>query len=265
MAWWSEVVALAVFFAAYALYGVYVAAGAAVVLAAADLGWATWRRQPLSTLHLLGAGLIILFGSLTVLFHNEAFIKVKPTLLYWAIVAVLVHRLVRNRASASTSAAASAAASAASAPTSPYIVQQMIAQSPEFIVTNPAVWRAVDAAWAGFFAVLGALNWAVAATASTDAWVRFKVFGVTAALAAAFVVQTVALHAANEYDLLADIEAAQQRRRAAAESGPAVDGHGGHGAGGAGVGFGFGVGVGVSAYIHDASSSVKAAHHVDPA
>ena len=256
MAWWSEVVALAVFFAAYALYGVYVAAGAAVVLAAADLGWATWRRQPLSTLHLLGAGLIILFGSLTVLFHNEAFIKVKPTLLYWAIVAVLVHRLVRNRASAG------AASASASAPTSPYIVQQMIAQSPEFIVTNPAVWRAVDAAWAGFFAVLGALNWAVAATASTDAWVRFKVFGVTAALAAAFVVQTVALHAVNEYDLLADIEAAQQRRRAAAESGPAVDGHGGHGAGGVA---GVGVGVGVSAYIHDASSSVKAAHHVDPA
>lgn len=39
------------------------------------------------------------------------------------------------------------------------------------------VWRTLNHAWAGFFALLGALNLYVAAHFPTDTWVNFKLFG----------------------------------------------------------------------------------------
>ena len=40
-----------------------------------------------------------------------------------------------------------------------------------------AVWRRVNLMWAGFFLALGTLNVYVIYNFSTDAWVRFKLFG----------------------------------------------------------------------------------------
>ena len=39
------------------------------------------------------------------------------------------------------------------------------------------VWRRLLASWIGFFAVMGAINLAVAFNFSTETWVNFKLFG----------------------------------------------------------------------------------------
>jgi intracellular septation protein len=186
--WTGELVAVGLFVGVYVVAGVYAAAASAVLLAGGQLAWAAWRRHPLSSLHTLGLGLVVVFGTLTVLFHNDAFIKAKPTLLYWAVAAVLAARVLRGRGG-------------------PYLIEQAVPPTREFRISNPRVWRAVDAAWAIFLIALGATNWAVAAHASTDAWVSFKLFGVTSALAAAVLAQSCVLNAYNEYDMAADLAA----------------------------------------------------------
>jgi intracellular septation protein len=49
------------------------------------------------------------------------------------------------------------------------------------------VWRKLNHAWAGFFAVLGLLNLYVAFNFATETWVNFKLFG-TMGLMLVFVV-----------------------------------------------------------------------------
>ena len=208
MAVWFEAVAVLVFFVAYLAGGVYVAAGTAVVLALLQVAYVVlWRRQPLSMLNALGAGLIVVFGTLTIIFHDDMFIKIKPTLLYWILVAVLLVTRWRARRTGG-----------------PYIVQQMLPARKDLKITDPAVWRACDVAWAAFFFMLGAANLVFALTVTTDAWVNIKVFCFTPVLLVAAIAQTCVLQAYNEYDIMAELAAEQQRRRRAELGGDGEEG-----------------------------------------
>jgi len=70
------------------------------------------------------------------------------------------------------------------------------------ISLTDALWRRLTLAWAGFFAGLAVLNLYVAQHFSTDAWVNFKLFGVTGLLLAFVFVQALFLarHADTEVD-----------------------------------------------------------------
>jgi hypothetical protein len=81
------------FFVAYKLADIYVATG--VLIAASVLQvtvyW-TWKRR-VNPMHIVSSGLVLLFGGLTLLVHDKAFIMWKPTVVNWLFAAAFLASL----------------------------------------------------------------------------------------------------------------------------------------------------------------------------
>jgi len=135
------------------LVAVILATLVAIAATALQIGLLLLRRKPVPPMVWVGAALIIVFGGLTIWLQNEWFIKWKPTLLYWIFAAVLLGgKLLAGR-------------------------NLLGAVLTGEIALPTAVWDRLLYAWSAFFAVLGALNLAVAFLYSTDTWVTFKSIG----------------------------------------------------------------------------------------
>ena len=88
---------LAIFFVTY-LAGGLMAATAAVIVAsliALALAWTLQRRVPL--IPLITAGVVAVFGGLTLWLQDETFIKMKPTIVQLLFAAILLGGLVFDR------------------------------------------------------------------------------------------------------------------------------------------------------------------------
>ncbi|WP_295849965.1 septation protein A [uncultured Xylophilus sp.] len=141
------------FFAAFKFAGIYVATGIAIAATVVQIAWLRWRNGRVEPMQWVSLGVIVLFGGATLVAHNEAFIKWKPTVLYWLMGATLAlgQLLFRKNLLKSLMGA------------------QM--QLPDH------AWRVANWSWVGFFALMGALNLWVAFHFDTDTWVNFKLFG----------------------------------------------------------------------------------------
>jgi intracellular septation protein len=141
------------FFGAYKLYDIYV--GTAVLMAATvlqmSLIYAIDRR--LQGMHKITLALILIFGTLTLVLHDERFIKWKPTVLYAAMaiaLAVAVWVYQKN-------------------------FLKMLLGS-QLSLPEP-VWMRLNMIWVVYCAFMAALNAYVAAFYSTEDWVNFKLWG----------------------------------------------------------------------------------------
>lgn len=144
------------FFLAYKAAGIFVATAMAIAATFVQIGWVWWRHRKVDAM--LWASLIVItvFGGATLLFHDENFIKWKPTVLYWLVSAALAgsallfgRNLVRSALSAQLTL-------------------------PDFI------WSRLNVAWSLFFAGMGGLNLYVAYRFPLDVWVNYKLFGTMA-------------------------------------------------------------------------------------
>jgi len=147
---------LVVFFAVNYMTGdfmlaVKVLVGTTVVALAA--GWMLERR--VSMMALVGCVAVAFFGGLSVYFDNDLFIKIKPTVLTCLLAAVIAGgRLIgRNPLGA--------------------IMGTQLRMS-------DAGWRAISWLWVAMFLTTALANEIAWRTMSTDDWVTFKVFGITA-------------------------------------------------------------------------------------
>jgi intracellular septation protein len=114
----------------------------------------------------------VIFGGLTIYFHDENFIKWKPTLIYWCFaVGMLVARY--------------------------YFKNNLIRKAMGAQLTLPdEVWERLNVSWTVFFAALGFINLFVAFVlfkADTASWVSFKAFGTTGLTFAFIIGQTIFL------------------------------------------------------------------------
>jgi len=100
--------------------------------------------------------LVVTLGGATIWFHNETFIKWKPTGLYWAMALVFWSSQTFFKKN---------------------ILQTMLGAELEL---PPFIWLRLNLAWVFFFGALGVVNLYVAYTFSMSTWVDFKAFGVTA-------------------------------------------------------------------------------------
>jgi intracellular septation protein len=151
------------FFVAYKLVDIYAATAVAIAASFAQIGWLKLRAKPIEPMQWTSLAIIAVFGGLTLLWHDETFIKWKPTVLYGLFALVLAGgRLFFGRD----------------------LIRA--AMGKQLSLPDP-VWTRLNLLWMLFFAVMAVLNIAVAYSFSTDVWVNFKLFG-TLGLTLAFVI-----------------------------------------------------------------------------
>ena len=144
---------LVLFFAANSRFGIFVASGvfmAAVVIALA-VSYAMTRH--IAIMPVVTAVIVLVFGGLTLVLHDELFIKLKPTIIYVLFGGTLLAGLAFDK------------------PFLSILFDQM------FHLTEEG-WRKLTWRWALFFFALAIANEIVWRTQSTDFWVSFKLFGV---------------------------------------------------------------------------------------
>ena len=149
----TELGPLMVFFIVNFKFHLFVATGAFMVaiVVAMIASYVVTRHVPLMAL--VTGAVVLVFGTLTLVLHDETFIKVKPTIIYALFAAVLGGGLLFGRS----------------------FIAVMFDQM--FNLT-PRGWRILTLRWALFFFGMAILNEAIWRTQSTDFWVGFKAFGV---------------------------------------------------------------------------------------
>lgn len=147
---------LLAFFIAYKLLGVIM--GTAVFMAAIALAVivSIAKLGRVSPMLWLSALLVLFFGSLTIYFHDERFIQIKPTIIYGFFALMLFAGLLRGK------------------PLLKYLLQAA------YDGLSEEGWRKLSRNWALFFVFMAVLNEVMRATLSFDTWLSVKVWGVTA-------------------------------------------------------------------------------------
>jgi intracellular septation protein len=161
----TELGPLVIFFAANAKFGLFVATGAFMVaiVAAIIASYIVTRHVPMMAI--VTAVIVLVFGGLTLFFHDETFIKIKPTIIYALFAVTLGIGLLLGRSFIAI------------------MFDQMFNLTPEG-------WRLLTIRWAIFFAGMAVLNEIIWRTQSTDFWVSFKAFGVIPITAVFAMLQT---------------------------------------------------------------------------
>jgi intracellular septation protein len=147
---------LILFFVANARAGIFVATAAfmAAVVVALAVSYALIRRFPVMTV--VSTVIVVVFGGLTLLLHDDLFIKLKPTIIYLLFASVLVGGLILRKPLLET-------------------VFDSV-----FHLTEDG-WRILTMRWTIFFFLLAIANEIVWRTQTTDFWVSFKLFAVVPA------------------------------------------------------------------------------------
>src|SRR5271154_6074944 len=144
---------LVLFFVANSRYGIFTATATfmVAVVAALAVSYALTRHLPI--MPVVTAIIVLVFGGLTLVLHNDTFIKVKPTIIYALFGGALLGGYLFNK------------------PLLEIVFDSM------FHITDEG-WRKLTLRWALFFFALAVLNEVIWRNVSTDVWVNFKVFGV---------------------------------------------------------------------------------------
>ena len=143
------------FFIAFKVGDIFIATGVTIAATFAQIGWLLLRKKKIDVMLWVSLGIVVVAGGLTLLLHDETFIKWKPTILYWAFAIGL-------------------------GGSSLLFGKNLIRSVLESQVKLPdPVWENLNLAWIGFFIFMGCANLAVAFAfnLSTDTWVNFKLFG----------------------------------------------------------------------------------------
>ncbi|NYT43379.1 septation protein A [Alcaligenaceae bacterium] len=151
---------LILFFIAFKFSDIYTATAVAIAAGIGQFAWLKIMGKAIEATHWINLSVIIVFGGATLFFQNDAFIKWKPTVLYWLFAAILLGgKLFFGR----------------------NLIEKLMGPK----VSMPrAIWDKLNYSWAAFFIGSGALNLYVAFSGVfTEAqWVNFKVFGLMALL-----------------------------------------------------------------------------------
>ncbi len=144
---------IVLFFVAFKVYDIYVATGVAIAASLLQIAWMKLRGQRIEGMQWTSLAIICVFGGMTLLFHDETFIKWKPTVLYTAFAAALIaarYGFGRN------------------------LIQGVMGRQ---VSLEAPIWDRLNLAWAAFFAVMAVVNVFVAYRFTTETWVSFKLFG----------------------------------------------------------------------------------------
>lgn len=144
---------------------IYLATKLAMALAVVQLIVGRLYYKRFKRMHLVTFLAIIAFGSLTLMLHDDRFIKLKPTALNWAFALVFLCAPLLFKKN---------------------LLKLMLAE--KIVMPDPA-WGRLNLMWVAYFFLIGAANLYVALQLSAEAWGSFRVFGIYGALLVFMVIQ----------------------------------------------------------------------------
>lgn len=143
-----------IFFIAFKVWGIYVATATAIGVTVFQVIVLRGLKKRVSPMLWVSLCIITVMGGATIFFHNETFIKAKPTVLYWLFgIVLLLGEVVWKK-------------------------NILKAVSNRTLELPEKAWNFMNRSWMIFFFAVGILNIYVAMNYSTDVWVNFKLFGV---------------------------------------------------------------------------------------
>ena len=143
---------LVIFFLGNARLGLFRATALFMVATITALLASWFLTSRLAIMPLVTGIVVLIFGGLTLVLHNDMFIKLKPTIIYALFGGALVAGLVMGK------------------PLLGILFDSV------FDLTEEG-WRKLTWRWALFFFAMAILNEVVWRNFSTDVWVSFKLFG----------------------------------------------------------------------------------------
>jgi intracellular septation protein len=120
--------------------------------AAMAVSW--WKARHISPMLWISGALVLVFGGLTLYFHDETFIQIKPTIVYSLFAVVLGYGLIARKP-----------------------LLQMLLET-AYPGLSAKGWRLLTINWTGFFVVMAVLNEVLRRVLEWDQWVTFKTWGV---------------------------------------------------------------------------------------
>ena len=144
---------LVLFFAANGRFGIFTATAAFMVAVLIALAVSYVMTRHIAIMPVVTAVIVLVFGGMTLVLHDEQFIKLKPTIIYVLFGGTLLAGLALDK------------------PFLSILFDQMFHLSEEG-------WRKLTWRWVLFFFALAIANEIVWRTQTTDFWVSFKLFGV---------------------------------------------------------------------------------------
>lgn len=145
---------------------ILLATAVAILATLGQVLWLLLRRRHVDTMLWVSLVIIVVFGGATIYFHDEMFIKWKPTVLYWCFALALLGAQLLMRKN---------------------LIRSLMGK--QMTLPDP-VWDKLNLAWSAFFAAMGALNLYIAFNFPLELWVNFKMFGFIALMVAFVIAQT---------------------------------------------------------------------------
>lgn len=136
-------------------FGIYWATGVLMAATVAALAASRLLLGRFSLPPLVTAGLVVVFGGLTIWLQDPRFVMMKPTIINLLFAGVLAFGLVTGR---------------------PLLKLVM----GEALKLTDEGWHKLSVRWLGFFLVMAALNEVVWRNFSQPTWINFKVWGILA-------------------------------------------------------------------------------------
>ena len=132
---------------------IFVATGAFMAAMVAAMLFSAIRYHRISPLLWFSGIMVVVLGGLTIWLHDETFIKMKPTVYYLLVAALLAFGLATDRP----------------------LLQRVLGST--YPGLDEKGWTKLTRNWALFFAFMGCLNEAVWRNSSTSFWIGFKLWG----------------------------------------------------------------------------------------
>jgi intracellular septation protein len=146
---------VALFFAVNAFAGPFVGTGVFMVAMVASMIASRVMTGHIAALQWFSLVMVLSLGGLTLWLKDETFIKIKPTIYYLAISALLAVGLATGR----------------------HLLKLVLSSA--YPGLSDTGWRQLTINWALFFVVMAGLNEVVWRNSSTDFWLGYKLWGAT--------------------------------------------------------------------------------------
>ena len=158
-----EYIPLILFFAVFKLVDIYWATALLMLTTLIQVAYRYFNDGKVPTRHWVFFAIAVVLGTLTLVFHDEQFVKWKATIVYAIFsVTLLVSRYVLGKNLVKKALSS---------------ILENASESKQEINVPEALWNKLNLFWVAVTAGISALNIYIAYNFSLDFWVNFKVFG----------------------------------------------------------------------------------------